>query len=286
MAIWNEKAFSRSVLQRRDFDFTPTHTIDMMSPLQLARLCVPGMDRISQFGLNMEISNSSSPEDLWSAGGVYLWPTAASQWEIVSSSPLDTAAGTGARRVNFAGLNSSYDAMAAVNVSLAGTTPVAIPGGPYFRFLQMQINDAGSLRRNQGTITVRPAGGGSTLGTIPAGRGRDKASMYTVPAGRTLYITEIALILVQFTSPNANVHATIWTQRPGPSGFYELEASDLTCAASEPYTRIVLKTPVAMPQKTDISLRVLGVTGLTGGQSVAVAGAFHGIQIDETLYGG
>lgn len=274
---WNPNALSRSALTERAFDFPTIHAIDMFSPLQLARLCIPGITRVSKFGLCMNVTNNS---DLWFPGGSYPWPTEASEWEIVSSSPLDTALGTGAQAVGFAGLDAGLAIVPAVVATLNGTTPVQIPGGPYFRFQGMKIAAAGGLLRNQGTITVRPLGGGAAIGVMPPLRGLDKAAIWTVPAGHTLYITEVAYAMLT-NNDVRNSHGTILFRRRVGSGYVEAEDADIVVRSSAPYTRITLATPVAMPAESDLAVRTLAVSHTP----MALSGGFHGILVNEEAYG-
>ncbi|HCX21458.1 MAG TPA: hypothetical protein DHN29_06055 [Cytophagales bacterium] len=63
-------------------------------------------DFIHKFGRNGSIDTTSDPEDLWIAGAVYSWPTAAAVTTIVSSDTDDDGdpVGDGARAVKVIGL--------------------------------------------------------------------------------------------------------------------------------------------------------------------------------------
>jgi hypothetical protein len=267
----------QSILRRDVLDqgFEIGLNVDMLSPIQVARQCIDGMTRISQFGLNPDVDKGTVPEDLWYSGGLYPWQAAASAWTISSDSPADTATGTGARTVVFTGLNAGYAVMLPQTVALNGTAPVTIPGGPWFRFQELRVLTAGSQRMNVGTIQVRSAGG-TVLGNIPPKRGRDKVGGFSVPADHTLYLTEMAVALLLQT--NRRAHCTLWLRRDSDSGAAR-EAADFP-ASSDSYTRMEFVTPLRVPQKTDIIMRVLDISGNNG----AVSGVFHGLLIDERIY--
>ena len=91
---------------------------------------VPGHTVSAVIGRNTAVS-STLTEDVWGGGGNMVLPTAAESWEIVSTgagAANDTSAGTGARTVLITTLDDNYVAQSPVDVTLYGSTPVAIPG--------------------------------------------------------------------------------------------------------------------------------------------------------------
>ncbi len=152
---------------------------------------VPGHTVSSVIGRNTTVSNTLI-EDVWGGGGNMVLPTAAESWEIVSTSVNDTSAGTGARTVLITTLDINYVAQTPVEVTLNGTTPVAITG-THFRPHHLSATSglfvltAGSSESNEGDIVVRVASAGATRMTCKIGVSKSEDAQITVPAGFTIF---------------------------------------------------------------------------------------------------
>jgi hypothetical protein len=131
-------------------------------------------------------------EDIWGGDGLYtFFPTTAQAIEVLSSSALDTAAGTGAQTVMVIGLDATGNPQSQT-VNLNGLTAVAIPG-TWFRVFQVLVMAAGSTGQNAGNVTVRQVAGGTPVCAFiqaPGGNigtpiaNRSYQSHYTIPAGK------------------------------------------------------------------------------------------------------
>lgn len=149
---------------------------------------IPGITAWTALGHNSDVDTGVGlPADIWEGGGVYPWMTGATSLEILSSSALDAAAGTGARTFAVFALDVNYVEQV-FTVTMNGVTPVVFPQSIY-RINRVIITSAGSGGVNAGIITIRNAGGGTIRGIIPIGFGISRSSAYTVPAGKSLYIT-------------------------------------------------------------------------------------------------
>lgn len=116
--------------------------------------------------------------------GLYPFQTADVALEVLSSSAADTSAGTGARSVRLTLLNSSFLEVT-VDVTLNGTTPVAVSGGTIYRRVnKIQLLSWGSGATNAGNLTVRVSGGGAWQRYMVAGEATDRVGIYTVPANK------------------------------------------------------------------------------------------------------
>jgi len=151
---------------------------------------VSGHAIIDAPGFNPFIAQGT-PEDLWQAGGTFLYPTAGEQWEILSDDSNDTAVGTGAREVTIDYLDSNYDEQTEV-IALNGTTPVLLTAINSFRTIKAIVTDAGNTVGNLGgaigVITVQVAGGGNLRHQIDVGDNRSLNSHRTVPNGKTAWL--------------------------------------------------------------------------------------------------
>jgi hypothetical protein len=152
----------------------------------------------SKIGFHAAISTSELDMMPWAAAGgglgwTYTFPTAALTMTIVSDSVEDDAdktpaAGTGAYTVTVYYLTTAF-VEKNVTVTMNGTGAVTVATDIY-RIQNARIATAGSICRAVGNITI--ASGGQTYGYISATKTRMRQCVWTVPAGKTLYITNIA----------------------------------------------------------------------------------------------
>ena len=160
--------------------------------LQISRGQIPGHKLKFKFGNNPSVSDSV--ETIWSEGGLYVYPTSATQMTVSSSSANDTAAGTGARTVRIEGLDADYNEISE-DIILNGQTPVTTVKS-YLRINRGVVLTAGSGGKNAGIIR---AGTGTVTSGVPAnvflsidGDGDNQTLMclWTVPAGYTAFMVQ------------------------------------------------------------------------------------------------
>lgn len=166
---------------------------------------IPGFTRVAALGNNPDVDIAAA-EDVWTGGGSYPTITSAASLEIVSASANDTAAGTGARTVRIEGLDASYNVQN-VTVSLNGTTPVAI-SGMWIAINRAVVITGGSGLSNEGQITIRNSGAGTTRALMQAGYGITRSSFYTVPNNFTLQIVSMVFCI---NRPSTKKFATFAT---------------------------------------------------------------------------
>jgi len=155
--------------------------------LEIPRGTLAGFSSVNKFGRNNDV-DAAAAEDIWDGGALWVPPTTHRTHAIVSSDAADTAAGTGARTVTLFGLNSSW-AEVSETVTLDGTTPVNTVG-TYHRIYRMFVASAGSGLKNAGNITATAATDGTVTARITAALGQTLMAIYTVPAGKTAYMTD------------------------------------------------------------------------------------------------
>ena len=127
------------------------------------------------FGFNRTIGTGF--ETIWDDGGNYTFPTSAVTMDVVSTSASDTM------DVLISGLDANY-AEISETVTLTGT--VAVTTSASFLRINSAIILAGS---NVGDISI--SNGGTKYGFIGATLGTTQSSVYTVPAGHSLYLLRI-----------------------------------------------------------------------------------------------
>lgn len=127
----------------------------------------------------------------WALGNTGNQPlgVATATLEIVSSSALDTAAGTGARTVYVEGLDSA-GAVKSTVATMNGVTAVSLGvgwlGTPNF----VEVRTAGSTFSNQGIIDVQVASAGAVQARMLNPQGVANQLRYRVPAGKVAYILQ------------------------------------------------------------------------------------------------
>lgn len=142
-------------------------------------------------GINDDVDNTE--EEVWSVGGMYVFPTAGMQMEIRSSSDQDSGAGginpagTGVRTVDVHYLDSTW-AEQIEAVTLDGTTAVTTTAVNILRINEMHTLTTGSGLIAAGDIDIRHLTDTPIYGRIPAGKNSLHQAIFTVPLGKILFL--------------------------------------------------------------------------------------------------
>ena len=153
--------------------------------LLVAQGAVPGVTALFRSGSSDSITTSNTT--IWPKGTLYSFPASASTMTLYSTSTSDTTQG-----VLIEGLDSNYAPISEV-VVLNGQTGRSTTLS-YLRINTMTVlvdSPAGNISLGTGAATAGiPA---NTYGYILAGTNVTSSSVYTVPAGYTLYIVSGSL---------------------------------------------------------------------------------------------
>lgn len=172
-----------------------THIASILIPrdyrTDVARGLIPGESLTAIVARNPAVGTGAY-EDVWGAGGVMVYPTAAESWEIVSSSASDTSAGTGARTVFITSLDANLEVQTQT-VTLSGVTPAALTG-THLRPQSVIVLTAGSNEVNVGTLTLRVASAGATRNVVLPDIGQSMDAHYTIPANKTGLILTTSIL--------------------------------------------------------------------------------------------
>jgi len=133
---------------------------------------VPGHTPIRKWGNNSAISTTE--EDVWSAGGVYVFPSNSGESLEIVSAGADTA------EITIEGLDVGFSRQT-VTANLNGTTPVAIPG-TWTRVNRAYNSDSSAFAN---AVIVRKAGAGATYADLSVSHQQTSQAIYTVPSGYT-----------------------------------------------------------------------------------------------------
>lgn len=217
---------------------------------------IAGHEPWAKTGYNPNIGVTE--EDMWGISTSYVFPTAEIQMEVVSSdNTQDLPGGTGALTVYIGYLDASY-AEHSTTVILNGTTPVNTAVNNIFRVNNFRVSSTGTGGKAVGNLSLRSVGGAVTYSFIQAGYTRARNICYTVPDGKTLFVTTIAFSCtdaakgVRFTTRATYDNVCGCSLTPGIffMAYNEVELQNTA------YVR-QLDMPTKLPEHTDIKVSVI-----------------------------
>jgi hypothetical protein len=233
---------------------------------------VPDHDPFSKLGFITGLTGASELT-VTPQGGDYVFPAAAMQMSMRSSdNSQDKAGGTGALTVEIHYLDVNYAEQTEI-ITLNGTTWVDTVATNIFRVNFMNVKTAGSGGKPVGNISlVDTATKGITYGYIEATRNRMRQAVYTVPAGKTLFVVQINWGVVT-TAANKYGRVTLLANYDDQSEtvmakglFIALAETTLTQSAQQ----VPLLLPIKIPATVDI--KVNGFTDGNATVNVAIRG--------------
>ena len=159
--------------------------------MEVAKGNVSGHSIVNKFGENPSLVIGSSYEDIWHGGLTYEGMPAGTTGktiDIFSSSTADDAGAGGARTIELQGLSTTY-AVQTETMTLNGTALVSSTNN-WTRMNRGIVKTAGSSGSNIGDITAQHTGTTDRFMKLPAGHNQTMISCYTIPGGKTGYITD------------------------------------------------------------------------------------------------
>lgn len=188
---------------------SPLPILDSAPEISLDR--ITGFAAFREFGSNSSIGTSETYVAIVGGSAPYM-PSTPVTVEAISSSANDASAGTGARQITVTGLDSDWN-LASEVITMNGTGATTATATSFYRVHSANVSAVGTYRgSNAGDITLRASGGGTSFVIISAGIGEGQGSHYCVPAGKTLLVIEIHMVVdslktsnpVFWQAPNAN----------------------------------------------------------------------------------
>jgi len=148
--------------------------------------------QIHIFGRNASIGGGVT-ETIWEGPtALYVNPAAGGiRMQIVSTDAKDDAAGVGVRTVELHYLDAD-GAEQDETLTMDGLTPALTTATDIWRVQDMHTLTAGTELDAAGDITLEAVGGAVTYATMLAGKNTIRQARWTVPASKTLYISEWA----------------------------------------------------------------------------------------------
>ena len=226
---------------------TLTQTQHISEPfyLKVAQGEVAGHSFIRKSGSNPRIDTTTSPETVWTTGGLYPWHV----WNalgigndvyIKSDNSNDTQLVV-VRGLDAAGLSTEE------SVRLQGQTPVKL-SGKFYRIQESFIDEDPAAA---GIVTLHvDTGNGTTVGLIEPGYGQTLMAVYTVPLDHTAYAVGGSSTVQRGESARLGT----FTRYYGKS----FRLRNLT----ENYENINIldvNIPIPLPPLTDVEVRVIDV---------------------------
>jgi hypothetical protein len=148
----------------------------------------------------------------------YTEQTTNAQRSLTSSSANDTSAGTGARTVTITYYDQNLLGPFTETVTMNGTANVNTVSTIICFIERIEVTTVGSQLSNVGTITLKAAaaGGGVTIGTIPAGDGVTNWCHHYVGTGKTMSLVSVIGSIKGTANGALEVHRTIPTDATRP----------------------------------------------------------------------
>ena len=179
---------------------------------------------------------------------------------------IDKSAYTGAQAVEFEYLDSSYVEHTEI-VILNGTSAVATVNSDIFRINNMHLIATGSLNESLGNISLRGTGAGATYAYITATFTQSRSSIYTVPTGKTLFITLLTFGFgapndTKFQSARLNFRANFVRHNNFHTGNLFFPFREVQCTNAE--VVFPLAVPIVIPAQTDLKSSAIAATGGSG----------------------
>lgn len=226
-----------------------------------------GFTTLRKFGTNSNVGTAF--EDVWSVGGDYTgWVTTPGVVSVVSTSTDDTLAGSGARTVAVSGLDANGLAQTEI-VSLSGTSPVTTTAtfSRCWRCFVVSVGTYGGANAGDISLSI----GGNACASITTGLGQSRECVYTVPADKTLYVTQIRV-----SSATSKATEFRYKIRPNAltysgSAMAPWRVIGRTDGVVGPHT-LALSPYTQIPPLTDIA-----VSAATASASGIVSAAFEGV---------
>lgn len=227
--------------------------------IPIASGLVDGYSAIHKFGRNPNVGNV--PETIWMHGGIYQYLGVGSDSTVYaySASSDDGAGNDGAQTITVQGLDNNFN-LIEETITVNGAASTA----SFLRVYRAFVATAGVLTTNDGNILISTAAAGAgtvlaDIGVIGGGQttglGQTQLALYTIPAGKTGYLTTWNVGVAPMN--NAVTVTLLARELDGGAPFRTRDIMDIIGG----YTTQNYSIPLRFPAKTDIEVRGTGDTG-------------------------
>lgn len=221
----------------------------------------------------MQLAGATTERGLCEMAALYIFPTAPMQMEIVSASANDAAAGTGIRTVEIFYLNANYEQKREV-VTLNGITVVPTVANDILRVNGLRAETAGSGGVAAGLITLRHLSDTPVYASIAIGERESKQFIYTVPAGKCVYLEDLLIANVAATTLKYSHVKIMSNYDPVTDSYRTVPVTHFQTSSNDTLQQYNLKKPLRFPEKSDI-------IGTTWGIAAGIPSLFaQGIEVN------
>ncbi len=218
--------------------------------LSIAENTIAGHEMWTLRGNNQNVGTTY--EAVWDYSTAYVLPAAPIQMEVVSTdNTKDISGGAGVTSVLLTYLDGSF-VEHRETILLSGTTPVGTAAKDIYRVNYFCAQTTGSDGVSAGNISLRTFGGGTIYGYMLAGRNIAEQAIYTVPAGKTLYITSRLYSTSDAAKGVRLLHAAKYNQVARTALSFFMAQSEIVSFNSVVY--IPLEIPTRIPEKIDMAV--------------------------------
>lgn len=237
--------------------------------IEVAKGQIQDHSLVFKFGRNPDVDAGTDPEDVWTYGGLYTYPSAAAVNFISSSDPADIG-----MEITVEGLDADWNPLS-LTVVLDGTTKTAIGTGEVF-LRTFRAYNSGSTEF-AGTIYIYEDDTTTTPG-IPDDPTKVRAqilaidqqtymALYTIPAGYRGYFLGGGISITTGASAGKSAFVDLQSRLQG-GVFRSQELIGLASSGSSAFTQdLHALGPLALPARTDIKARVREVSANDTGVS-------------------
>ena len=227
-----------------------------------------------KFGKHLSVPGTATT--IWTAPSNWVPNQNLETIEAVSSLAADGVAGAGARTIEVTFLDANWEEVTET-LTMNGTTPTTPTTVTGYRVLSAKVKDVGTYHgSNLGNITLQTSTSGDVLGYMSIGSGGTEQTIYTVPAGKTMYITDILVSVGQANSADVglyNVPSVDDMIAPTQGKIEEWGLEDFSGAKNFPQ-----HTWLKFTEKSDVWVEA---TKITGGGNARVSVDFNYILQDN-----
>lgn len=218
--------------------------------VELARGRITDVTEINKFGRNTDIDTTE--EDVWDAGGTYVWSSTADITDIVSSNAGDTF------EIEVQGLDTDWNEIVQTK-TLTGTTSVALDT-PLLRVFRLKnvsgTTAAGVIQCGVGSTTTSFSAA-NTRAQVSLGFEQTLMAIYTVPAGKTALLKRLWSNINKSNS-SGGLDAIFWARSEG--GVFRVQNTSGLIAAGNSRDEKIYSPMPTYAEKTDLRISGIGST--------------------------
>ena len=244
-----------------------TYFGDSQQFLKIAESTFDHIDHILKFGRNNTLA-SGVREDIWDGSSDYTWPTTADITHIKAA-----ASGDEGLTIEVQGLDTDY-AIVTQSVDLDATdssTLVALTTA-LRRVFRLKVDDSTDATNNIGCYN---SAGTTLYGQITTPFNQSLMALYTVPAGKTAYLTRYYCMINK--KVNASIEIELYVRPFGK--VFQLKHNGVIASGGDAHWDFNFfphSPPMVITEKSDIKL-----TGIASAAGVDSSAGFDLILIDD-----